>query len=65
MVWPVSWYSNEGWITFFTYADSDIFCRSLFSTFGKVLLSCTTENSEVSPAKSLSADYISADRPLM
>ena len=37
-------------------AHSDIFCRSLFSSFAEMLLSFTTENSDVSSAKSFTVD---------
>ena len=44
----------------------DIFCRSLFSNSAEVLLLCTTENREVSSAKSwIAVDSVFSDKSFM
>ena len=59
-------YSNQDWMTFSFYKPFQIFfCRSLFNSFAEILLSCTTENREVSSAKVFVVDTKSSDRSLM
>ena len=43
----------------------DIFCRSLFNTSAEVLLLCTTENREVSSAKSFTVDSMFSNKSFM
>ena len=46
-------------------AHSDIFCRSLFNTSAEVVLSCTTENREISSAKSFTVDSMFSEKSFM
>ena len=47
---------------FLLRAHSGICCRSLFNTSAEVLLSCTTDNREVSSAKSFTVDSMFSDK---
>ena len=63
-----SWacYSNQDWMTFSFYKPFQMFFwRSLFNSFFEILLSCTTENREVSSAKGFTVDTKLSDRSLM
>ena len=44
-------YSNQDCKTFSTYKVTHTFCSSLFSSFAEMLLSFTTENTDMSSAK--------------
>ena len=49
---------------FLIYVTIEI-CRSLFNTTAEVLLLCTTENREVSSAKSFTVDSMFSDKSFM
>ena len=58
-------FSNQDCKTFSTYKLTHTFCSSLFSSFAEMLLSFTTENTDVSSAKSFTVDGEFSDESLI